>query len=75
MVDLWLAGDVDRIVQYNQTDTFNTYLLWLRVAYFCGKLGEEEYFAEQEQFREFLETEASQGERPHIERFLEMWEP
>jgi 3'-5' exonuclease len=75
VVDLWLAGDVDRIVQYNQTDTFNTYLLWLRVAYFCGKLGEEDYFAEQEQFREFLEAEAAEGGREHIEKFLEMWEP
>ena len=29
VVDLWLAGDVRRIVQYNECDALSTYLLWL----------------------------------------------
>jgi 3'-5' exonuclease len=73
VVDLWLAGDLKRIVEYNQTDTFNTYLLWLRVAYFAGKLTEDEYVSDQEQFRGFLETEAQTEDREHIAKFLEMW--
>ena len=75
VVDLWLAGDVDRIVKYNQTDTFNTYLVWLRTAYFSGKLSEEAYMSEQEQFRDFLEAEAEKEDADHIAKFVEMWEP
>jgi hypothetical protein len=75
VVDLWLAGDITRIVEYNQTDTFNTYLVWLRTAFFSGKLTEEQYFSEQEQFREFLEREAAGEGREHIAKFLGMWEP
>lgn len=73
VVDLWLDGDLNRIVEYNQTDALNTYLVWLRVAYFSGKLTEEEYFSEQEQFREFLETQSKDAGSRHIGRFLEMW--
>jgi 3'-5' exonuclease len=75
VVDLWLEGDITRIVEYNQTDTFNTYLVWLRAAYFSGKLSEEEYITEQDAFREFLEVEAAEGGREHISKFLDMWEP
>lgn len=74
VVDLWLAGDVNRIVEYNQTDVLNTYLVWLRVAYFAGKLSEESYFAEQDVFRAFLEAEAEKPGGTHIAKFLEMWE-
>lgn len=74
VVDLWLAGDLKRIVEYNQTDTLNTYLIWLRTAYFAGKLAEDEYVDEIEQFRSFLETESEKADREHIAKFLEMWE-
>lgn len=74
VVDLWLAGDVNRIVEYNQTDVMNTYLVWLRVAYFSGKISEENYFAEQDQFRDFLAVEAAKEGGEHIAQFLEMWE-
>lgn len=74
VVDLWLEGDLKRIIEYNQTDTLNTYLLWLRIVYFAGKITEEDYIDEQGQFREFLEETASRPDQPHIEKFLEMWE-
>jgi 3'-5' exonuclease len=73
VVDLWLSGDVRRIVEYNQIDVLNTYLLWLRVVNFCGKLSEEDYFAETEAFREFLAAEAASPEGSHIGTFLSRW--
>ena len=74
VVDLWLAGDVTKIVEYNQIDTVNTYLVWLRMVYFAGKIEEEAYHAEQEMFREFLEAETAKPEKVFVEQFLEKWE-
>jgi 3'-5' exonuclease len=73
VTDLWLARELTKIVEYNQIDTLNTYLVWLRVVYFCGKLCEEEYFLELEQFREFLENEVQKPEKAFLSEFLEKW--
>lgn len=73
VTDLWLAGDLTKIVEYNQIDVLNTYLVWLRLVYFAGKITEEDYFIEQEQFREFLESEAAKPEKAFISAFLERW--
>lgn len=74
VVDLWLAGDLQKIVEYNQIDALNTYLVWQRMVYFSGKLNEEQYINEQEVFRDFLETEASEPGQGHIANFLEHWD-
>jgi len=74
VVDLWLQQDLNKIVQYSQLDVLNTYLIWLRVVHFCGKLPEEDYVSEQMQFRDFLETEAQKPDNIHLEGFLEKWE-
>lgn len=74
VVDLWLRGDLRSIIEYNQIDTLNTYLVWLRVVYFCGKIKEEDYAAEQEAFREFLESESQTPNMAHIGRFLDKWD-
>ena len=74
VVDLWLRGDVTKIVEYNMIDALNTYLVWLRVVHFCGKLKEEAYVSELDQFREFLETEAQKPDKKFICGFLEKWE-
>ena len=74
VVDLWLAGELERIVEYNQIDALNTYLIWLRVVHFCGKLSDEQYQTEQFQFRDFLEEEAAKPAKDHIRCFLEKWE-
>lgn len=73
VTDLWLERDITKIVEYNMIDTLNTYLVWLRVVYFAGKLTEEEYFTEQEQFREFLEAETEKPEKAFVAEFLEKW--
>ncbi len=74
VVDLWLAGDLTKIVEYNQIDTLNTYLIWLRLVHFCGKLSEEEYAEETDQFRGFLEAEAQKPEKGFLQGFLAKWE-
>ncbi len=72
VTDLWLAGDITKIVEYNQIDVLNTYLLWLRLVFFCGKIKEEEYMDEQDAFRSFLESQAENG-KPFILDFLAKW--
>lgn len=74
VVDLWLAGKLKEIVEYNQIDTLNTYLIWLRVVNFAGKLSEEEYISEQDDFRAFIETEGDKEENDHLRRFLAKWD-
>jgi 3'-5' exonuclease len=73
VTDLWLAHEVTKIVEYNQIDTLNTYLVWLRLVYFTGQIGEEDYMAEQEQFREFLENETQKPEKAFLSEFLDKW--
>lgn len=73
VTDLWLARDFTKIIEYNQIDTLNTYLLWLRVIYFTGRLTEESYFSEMEQFREFLEIEKGKPEKAFLGDFLDRW--
>ena len=72
VADLWIAGELNKIVEYNQIDSLNTYLIWLRVVYFCGKMSEKQYDIEIESFREFLIGEAEQG-KAHIQQFLDKW--
>ena len=73
VTDLWLSGDITKIIEYNQIDTLNTYLVWLRLVYFAGHIAEENYHAEMEQFREFLETETQKTEKEFLAEFLAKW--
>ncbi|KXK06497.1 MAG: putative 3'-5' exonuclease related to the exonuclease domain of PolB [Acidobacteria bacterium OLB17] len=73
VTDLWLAGDLRSIIEYNQTDVLNTYLVWMRLAYFSGKLASEEYFEELEGFRSFLEAEIEKPEKAFLQKFLDKW--
>ena len=73
VTDLWLARDITKIVEYNQIDTLNTYLVWLRLVYFAGKMSEEDYFDETEQFRAFLDAEAEKDEKAFLTQFTEKW--
>lgn len=73
VTDLWLERDITKIVEYNQVDTLNTYLVWLRMVYFCGQISEEEYMTDQEYFRAFLEVEAAKPEKGFVGDFLDKW--
>src|SRR5215831_16937963 len=72
VADLWLAGELNKIIEYNQIDALNTYLIWLRVVYFCGKMNERQYDTEIESFRAFLASEAESG-KAHVQQFLDKW--
>jgi predicted PolB exonuclease-like 3'-5' exonuclease len=72
VTDLWLDGNINKIVEYNQIDVLNTYLLWLRLVFFCGKIKEEEYVEEQDAFRIFLESQVQNG-KIFISDFLAKW--
>jgi len=74
VVDLWLDRNITRIVEYNQLDTINTYLVWLRMVHFAGRIAEDVYAAEHEIFREFLEAETLKPEKAFLNQFLEKWE-
>jgi 3'-5' exonuclease len=73
VTDLWLAGDLTKIVEYNQIDVLNTYLVWLRTVYFAGRIAEEDYIAEQDYFRSFLESESQKEEKTFLIDFLDKW--
>ena len=66
----YLAGDLEGIRAYCETDVLNTYLVYLRFELLRGNLGEEGYRAECERVRALLREDP----RPHLRAFLEAWE-
>lgn len=74
VAELWLDGELERIVAYNQCDALTTYLLWLRVAHFAGRFSTAEYGEEQRRVRELLVTEGKPPGRAHLERYRAEWE-
>jgi predicted PolB exonuclease-like 3'-5' exonuclease len=73
VIDLWLAGDVRRIVAYNEFDALTTYLLWLQAAHFGGHFTDAEHAAEVERVRELLRKRIADGHK-HFERYVARWE-
>jgi predicted PolB exonuclease-like 3'-5' exonuclease len=73
VTDLWLERDLTKIVEYNQIDTLNTYLVWLRMVYFAGQINEDDYMSELDQFRGFLEDETQKSEKAFLADFLASW--
>ncbi|WP_207681433.1 3'-5' exonuclease [Desulfonema magnum] len=71
---LWLDGELDKIIAYNEFDSLTTYLLWLRLAYFGGFFTSEQYAHEQELLQELLKTESEKPERAHLRDYLAEWE-
>lgn len=69
---LWLAGDLARIVAYNETDALTTYLLWLRMAYTCGHFDADGYAQERALVRELLDKRIAGG-APHLAEYLSVW--
>lgn len=65
----FLAGDVDAIRNYCETDVLNTYLVYLRFELVRGHLNEAGYERECEALREALAGD----ERAHVAEFLSAW--
>jgi len=70
---LWLEGQLDRVVRYNECDAVTTYLVWLRLAHFAGHLDMASYNNEQRLVADLLQSEISRGDRKHLEEYLETW--
>ena len=70
---LWLAGNLAKIVAYNECDALTTYLLWLRVAHFAGHFSNEQYQQEQQQVQDLLKQEASKNGKIHLRDYLTKW--
>lgn len=74
VTDLWLNGEIRRIVQYNECDAVTTYLLWLRTAHFAGFVSDTGYAAEQQLMRELLEKRGAEPGNEHLLAYLEKWD-
>lgn len=67
--DTFLAGGIEDIRNYCETDVLNTYLVYLRFELMRGKLTQAEYHAECLQLRDYLKAE----NKPHFDEFLSAW--
>jgi predicted PolB exonuclease-like 3'-5' exonuclease len=70
--DVWkryLAGDLQGIRDYCETDVLNTYLIYLRYELMRGRQTPESHTAACQALREALEQES----RPHLQAFLKAW--
>jgi hypothetical protein len=74
VVDLWLAGDVRRIVQYNECDALSTYLLWLRAALLTGHLSPDRHAREEQHLEELLTARAPLPGHEHLQTYLMAWQ-
>ena len=72
VVNLWRSGDFRRIVEYNQFDALSTYLVWLRSAYFSGRLTEDAFVHEEHLLESLLNQEIADGSE-HLGAFLDAW--
>ena len=72
VVELWRTGEFRSIVEYNQFDALSTYLVWLRSAYFSGRLTEDA-FVHEEQLLEALLLREVEGGAEHLGRYLDTW--
>ncbi len=70
---LWLAGRLTDIVNYNEFDALTTHLLWARTAHFAGLLDDRAYELEQMAVRELIEREIAAG-KEHLKRYLARWD-
>ncbi|RMD77869.1 MAG: 3'-5' exonuclease [Gammaproteobacteria bacterium] len=66
----YLAGDVEGIRAYCETDVLNTYLVYLRFELLRGNLSPQGYAEEVERVKGLLRADP----RPHLQAFLEAWE-
>jgi len=72
VVNLWCSGDIRKIFEYNQFDALSTYLVWLRTAYFSGRLTEDAFVREEQLLEARLDQEIRDGSE-HLTLFLDEW--
>jgi len=74
VAQMWLDGDLRKIVAYNETDALTTYLLWLRMAHFAGLVTTAQYGEEQALVRQLITDKATQPNNAHLGAYLEAWD-
>ena len=74
VVDLWLAGDLRTIVQYNECDALTTYLLWLRAALLAGHLSPSQHDREEALLEDLLARKGAADGNEHLLEYLEQWQ-
>jgi hypothetical protein len=72
--NMWIAGRLREIVQYNCFDALTTYLVWLRIAHLAGLFDDERYEDEQQLVRELIMQLAEQPENEFLSRYFDEWE-
>jgi predicted PolB exonuclease-like 3'-5' exonuclease len=70
---LWLDGELDTIVHYNEFDALTTYLVWLRVAHFAGHFSDHGYAEEQQRVADLIQAEI-EGGKTHLRTYLDEWQ-
>lgn len=68
--DAYLAGDLDAIRNYCETDVLNSYLVYLRFELMRGKILDDEYQAKCERVKAFL----GESDGQHFSEFLQQWQ-
>lgn len=68
--DSYLAGDIEGIRNYCETDVLNTYLVYLRFELIRGRLSLSRHEEECQQLREYLSTQG----KAHFNAFLHAWQ-
>ena len=72
MADLYLAGHLDEIAEYNETDAVTTHLLMLRVGLHTGLLPPDRYTTEIEAVEQLVAEQAAKG-KAQFEKFASAW--
>ncbi len=71
VADAWLAGDIEALRNYCETDALNTYLLWLRFERLRGRLSAKSHSARLCALRDKLKADVA---RPHLVEFAKHWD-
>jgi predicted PolB exonuclease-like 3'-5' exonuclease len=74
VAEIWLAGNLKRIVEYNACDALTTYLVWLRMAHFAGFFTPAAYGEEQERVRVLLAEKAQDARYEHLIAYRDEWD-
>jgi len=67
--DSYLAGDIESIRNYCESDVLNTYLVYLRFQLIRGHVSLDAYEVECERLRKMLSAQ----DKPHLQEFLAAW--
>lgn len=70
---MWLAGRHQEIIDYNETDTATTYLLWLELARMAQHVSNAAYESERLLFYRLLADRVTTG-AAHFQAFLDAWD-